>query len=37
MKDLSSKEKSLELFKEKVKEAKEKAAQTRLQYKNNQQ
>ncbi|WP_329506159.1 hypothetical protein [Haemophilus parainfluenzae] len=37
MKDLSSKEKSLELFKEKVKEAKEKAAQIRLQYKNNQQ
>ena len=36
MKDLSSKEKSLELFKEKVKEAKEKVAQTRLQYKNNQ-
>lgn len=37
MNSLSSKEKSLELFKEKVKEAKEKAAQTRLQYKNNQQ
>lgn len=37
MKDLSSKEKSLELSKEKVKEAKEKAAQTRLQYQNNQQ
>lgn len=37
MKDLSSKEKSLELFKEKVEEAKEKAAQTRIQYKNNQQ
>ena len=37
MKDLSSKEKLLELSKEKVKEAKEKAAQTRLQYQNNQQ
>ena len=37
MKELSSKEKSLELFKEKVEEAKEKAAQTRIQYKNNQQ
>lgn len=37
VKDLSSKEKLLELSKEKVKEAKEKAAQTRLQYQNNQQ
>ena len=37
MKELSSKEKSLELFKEKVEEAKEKAAQTRIQYKNIQQ
>lgn len=37
MKDLSSKEKLFELSKEKVKEAKEKAAQTRLQYQNNQQ
>ena len=37
MRDLSSKEKLLELSKEKVKEAKEKAAQTRLQYQNNQQ
>lgn len=37
MKDLFSKEKLFELSKEKVKEAKEKAAQTRLQYQNNQQ
>lgn len=37
IKDLSSKEKSLELSKEQVKEAKEKAAEIRLQYKNNQQ
>lgn len=35
--ELSSKEKSLELSKEKLKEAKEKAAQIRLQYQNNQQ
>ena len=35
--ELSRKEKSLELSKEKLKEAKEKAAQTRLQYQNNQQ